>query len=142
MSVRNVRMPDVCSLLCVCVCMCDGVALRSLWTDSGVCCRLLVGAPKAKALSGHTAKVTGGLYSCDMSLPDCRRVNFDNNGEIPAKSSTHNFTSPVCVRIFLFLCLLSILTLVSVQRIQPERAKRTSGWECQSAVRAPEERLW
>lgn len=46
------------------------------------CCRLLVGAPKAKALRSQKAKVTGGLYSCDMSSADCDRVNFDDGGEI------------------------------------------------------------
>lgn len=50
----------------------------------GVCCRLLVGAPKAKALSGQKSKVTGGLYNCDMTstAPFCSRVDIDNNGEI------------------------------------------------------------
>lgn len=47
-------------------------------------CRLLVGAPRARALSGQKASVTGGLYSCDMSSPNCRRITFDNSGEISA----------------------------------------------------------
>ncbi|KAM9350211.1 integrin alpha-6-like [Symphorus nematophorus] len=50
---------------------------------------LLVGAPKAKALSGQRAKVTGGLYSCDMSAADCVRVNFDD-GEDLTKESKEN----------------------------------------------------
>ncbi|KAM3604567.1 uncharacterized protein V6R79_013194 [Siganus canaliculatus] len=45
---------------------------------------LLVGCPKAKALSGP--KVTGGLYKCDMSSTGCSRVNFDN-GEDTARES-------------------------------------------------------
>lgn len=51
-----------------------------------VCFRLLVGAPRAKALKGQKSKVTGGLYSCDMSSTSagCDRVNFDNDGEISA----------------------------------------------------------
>uniref|UniRef100_A0A4W6EYZ1 Integrin, alpha 6b n=1 Tax=Lates calcarifer TaxID=8187 RepID=A0A4W6EYZ1_LATCA len=42
---------------------------------------LLVGAPRAKALSGQKSKVTGGLYNCDMSStsPGCNRVVFDND---------------------------------------------------------------
>uniref|UniRef100_A0A671Z2D4 Integrin, alpha 6b n=1 Tax=Sparus aurata TaxID=8175 RepID=A0A671Z2D4_SPAAU len=43
---------------------------------------LLVGAPRAKALSGQMSKVTGGLYRCDIDSPDCTRVDFDNEGEI------------------------------------------------------------
>ncbi|KAM9718829.1 integrin alpha-6-like isoform 1-T1 [Menidia menidia] len=41
---------------------------------------VLVGAPRDKALTGQRSKVTGGLYSCDMSssTTDCMRVNFDN----------------------------------------------------------------
>ncbi|XP_076601774.1 integrin alpha-6-like isoform X1 [Chaetodon auriga] len=50
---------------------------------------LLVGAPRAKALSGQKAKVTGGLYSCDMSSDDCFRVNFDD-GEDTTKESKEN----------------------------------------------------
>uniref|UniRef100_A0A3Q4I6W5 Integrin, alpha 6b n=1 Tax=Neolamprologus brichardi TaxID=32507 RepID=A0A3Q4I6W5_NEOBR len=42
---------------------------------------LLVGAPRAKALSGQKSNVTGGLYNCDMSstTSDCSRVIFDND---------------------------------------------------------------
>ncbi|KAM4552270.1 integrin alpha-6-like [Odontesthes bonariensis] len=41
---------------------------------------LLIGAPRAKALNGQRSKVTGGLYSCDMSSTTkaCTRVIFDN----------------------------------------------------------------
>lgn len=48
-----------------------------------ICCRLLVGAPRAKALRGQKSAVTGGLYNCDMSstTSDCSRVIFDNDGE-------------------------------------------------------------
>lgn len=64
--------------------------------ESFVCCRLLVGAPRAKALSGQKAKVTGGLYSCDMSSPDCSRVIFDDSGEI----SAHTCALPTCFWLF------------------------------------------
>ena len=48
-----------------------------------VCSRLLVGAPTAKALKGQIAKVTGGLYNCDItSSSSCKRVEFDNTGEL------------------------------------------------------------
>ncbi|XP_075877228.1 integrin alpha-6b isoform X2 [Nelusetta ayraudi] len=50
---------------------------------------LLVGAPKAKAWRGQKAKETGGLYSCDMSSPSCRRVNFDE-GEDTRRESKEN----------------------------------------------------
>lgn len=51
---------------------------------SGLCCRLLVGAPRAKSLGGQKSKVTGGLYRCDMNRNDCSRIDFDNSGEVPA----------------------------------------------------------
>ncbi|XP_058643970.1 integrin alpha-6 isoform X3 [Onychostoma macrolepis] len=42
---------------------------------------LLIGAPKAKALSNQGANITGGLYSCDITThpDDCTRVDFDND---------------------------------------------------------------
>ncbi|XP_067297583.1 integrin alpha-6b isoform X2 [Pseudorasbora parva] len=41
---------------------------------------LLVGAPKAKALSNQISKITGGMYNCDITAPgqSCQRVMFDN----------------------------------------------------------------
>uniref|UniRef100_A0A8C4NHY9 Integrin, alpha 6b n=1 Tax=Dicentrarchus labrax TaxID=13489 RepID=A0A8C4NHY9_DICLA len=52
---------------------------------------LLVGAPKAKAWSGQKAKVTGGLYNCDISTTsaDCARVHFDKT-ENPNRESKEN----------------------------------------------------
>ncbi|XP_045907125.1 integrin alpha-6-like isoform X1 [Micropterus dolomieu] len=54
---------------------------------------LLVGAPKAKALSRQKAKVTGGLYSCDMSSTSagCTRVNFDNNEDTSRESKENQW---------------------------------------------------
>ncbi|KAG7214617.1 hypothetical protein INR49_010509 [Caranx melampygus] len=54
---------------------------------------LLVGAPKARALSNQKAKVTGGLYSCDMSSssPSCDRVNFDNNENTERESKENQW---------------------------------------------------
>uniref|UniRef100_A0A8C1K2S6 Integrin subunit alpha 6 n=1 Tax=Cyprinus carpio TaxID=7962 RepID=A0A8C1K2S6_CYPCA len=42
---------------------------------------LLIGAPKARALSNQGANITGGLYSCDITTHpnDCTRVDFDND---------------------------------------------------------------
>ncbi|XP_016150316.1 integrin alpha-6 [Sinocyclocheilus grahami] len=42
---------------------------------------LLIGAPKARALSNQGANITGGLYSCDITThpDDCARVDFDND---------------------------------------------------------------
>ncbi|CAL8345719.1 unnamed protein product [Merluccius merluccius] len=52
---------------------------------------LLVGAPRAKALSRQTSKVTGGLYNCDFSDPSnsCKRVEFDNdeNSKVESKEN-------------------------------------------------------
>uniref|UniRef100_A0A3B3RTD8 Integrin subunit alpha 6 n=1 Tax=Paramormyrops kingsleyae TaxID=1676925 RepID=A0A3B3RTD8_9TELE len=41
---------------------------------------LLIGAPRAKALSNQGANITGGLYSCDVTTQsnDCKRIEFDN----------------------------------------------------------------
>ncbi|XP_054480250.1 integrin alpha-6b isoform X2 [Anoplopoma fimbria] len=52
---------------------------------------LLVGAPRAKALSGQKSAVTGGLYNCDITStsPNCARVIFDNN-EDTARESKEN----------------------------------------------------
>uniref|UniRef100_A0A8C4SB15 Integrin, alpha 6a n=1 Tax=Erpetoichthys calabaricus TaxID=27687 RepID=A0A8C4SB15_ERPCA len=52
---------------------------------------LLVGAPRAKALSKQKANVTGGLYSCQLSTQpnDCQRLDFDNEAD-PSKESKEN----------------------------------------------------
>ncbi|XP_039613566.1 integrin alpha-6 isoform X2 [Polypterus senegalus] len=52
---------------------------------------LLVGAPRAKALSKQKANVTGGLYSCQLSTQpnDCQRIDFDNEAD-PSKESKEN----------------------------------------------------
>ncbi|XP_036940519.1 integrin alpha-6b isoform X1 [Acanthopagrus latus] len=52
---------------------------------------LLVGAPKAKALSGQKSKVTGGLYSCDINSPGCTRVNFDNEEDLKSESKENQW---------------------------------------------------
>uniref|UniRef100_A0A672SFT0 Integrin subunit alpha 6 n=1 Tax=Sinocyclocheilus grahami TaxID=75366 RepID=A0A672SFT0_SINGR len=43
--------------------------------------QLLIGAPRARALSNQGANITGGLYSCDITThpDDCTRVDFDND---------------------------------------------------------------
>ncbi|XP_061776901.1 integrin alpha-6-like isoform X2 [Nerophis ophidion] len=60
---------------------------------------LLVGAPKASGLNHQTAKVTGGLFSCDMSSSSegCDRVNFDNE-EDPRRESKENQWMGVTVK--------------------------------------------
>ncbi|XP_018585098.1 integrin alpha-6 isoform X3 [Scleropages formosus] len=47
---------------------------------------LLIGAPRAKALSNQGANITGGLYSCEITAlsNDCKRIVFDN--EVDMKS--------------------------------------------------------
>ncbi|XP_008300785.1 integrin alpha-6-like isoform X2 [Stegastes partitus] len=54
---------------------------------------LLVGAPRAKALSGQKAKVTGGLYNCDMSSTSagCSRINFDNDEDLSRESKENQW---------------------------------------------------
>ncbi|XP_057714460.1 integrin alpha-6-like isoform X2 [Corythoichthys intestinalis] len=54
---------------------------------------LLVGAPRAKGYSSQTAKVTGGLYSCDMSSPaaGCVRVNFDEDEDTNSESKENQW---------------------------------------------------
>lgn len=53
--------------------------------------RLLIGAPRAKALSNQGANITGGLYSCDVTTQsdDCKRIEFDNEGEHSTDPQTH-----------------------------------------------------
>ena len=45
--------------------------------------RLLVGAPRARALAQQRANITGGLYSCDITSRShgCERIDFDNEGQ-------------------------------------------------------------
>ncbi|TRY90453.1 hypothetical protein DNTS_011814 [Danionella cerebrum] len=45
---------------------------------------LLIGAPKARALSNQGANITGGLFSCDITPhpDDCTRVDFDNDVDL------------------------------------------------------------
>lgn len=82
-----------------------------------MCCRLLVGAPRAKALGGQKAKVTGGLFNCDTSSTStsCTRINFDNDGKIHAETPAfihrfvvHFIKIPIQPQHFLFVCLLCL----------------------------------
>ncbi|KAM9347351.1 integrin alpha-6 [Symphorus nematophorus] len=44
---------------------------------------LLSGAPRARALGRQTAKITGGLYKCEITQSnDCERIEFDNEEDI------------------------------------------------------------
>ncbi|XP_017277781.1 integrin alpha-6 [Kryptolebias marmoratus] len=52
---------------------------------------LLVGAPQAKALSGEEAKITGGLYKCDINSESCTRVIFDNDEDINSESKDNQW---------------------------------------------------
>ncbi|KAF7661523.1 hypothetical protein LDENG_00258880 [Lucifuga dentata] len=54
---------------------------------------LLVGAPRAKALSNQKSKVTGGLFNCDMSSPsaNCQRVDFDNEEDVNSESKENQW---------------------------------------------------
>nr|XP_046263833.1 integrin alpha-6-like isoform X2 [Scatophagus argus] len=52
---------------------------------------LLVGAPKAKSWSGQKAKVTGGLYSCELGSNDCVRVKFDEGEDLTRESKENQW---------------------------------------------------
>ncbi|XP_041752527.1 integrin alpha-6 isoform X1 [Coregonus clupeaformis] len=54
---------------------------------------LLVGAPRAKALGGQKAKITGGLYNCDTSSSSssCNRVQFDNDEDLKTESKENQW---------------------------------------------------
>ncbi|XP_020566645.1 integrin alpha-6 isoform X1 [Oryzias latipes] len=54
---------------------------------------LLVGAPRAAALSNQKSKVTGGLYSCDMasSSKSCTRIIFDNDEDVKKESKENQW---------------------------------------------------
>lgn len=44
--------------------------------------RLLIGAPRARALGQQTANITGGLYKCEITQSNkCERIQFDSEGE-------------------------------------------------------------
>ena len=54
--------------------------------------RLLIGAPRARALGKQRANITGGLYKCELSLSnDCERIEFDIEGEKSIYLSTAVF---------------------------------------------------
>ncbi|KAJ8416861.1 hypothetical protein AAFF_G00327390 [Aldrovandia affinis] len=54
---------------------------------------LLIGAPRAKALSNQKANVTGGLYSCEITTKpnDCDRIDFDNDVDLSLESKENQW---------------------------------------------------
>lgn len=45
--------------------------------------RLLIGAPRARALEKQRSNITGGLYKCEVTQSnDCKRIEFDNEGDL------------------------------------------------------------
>ncbi|XP_060113436.1 integrin alpha-6 isoform X1 [Heteronotia binoei] len=60
---------------------------------------LLVGAPRQRAFRTQLANRTGGLYSCDILLPDvpCTRIKFDERAD-PTKESKEDQWMGVTVR--------------------------------------------
>uniref|UniRef100_A0A8C1GTR3 Integrin, alpha 6b n=1 Tax=Cyprinus carpio TaxID=7962 RepID=A0A8C1GTR3_CYPCA len=54
---------------------------------------LLVGAPKAKALSGQKSSITGGMYKCDINSPSqfCQRVMFDNEENLQTENKENQW---------------------------------------------------
>ncbi|XP_053482991.1 integrin alpha-6 [Ictalurus furcatus] len=55
--------------------------------------KLLIGAPRAKALSNQGANITGGLYSCDITThtDDCNRIEFDNDADMRVESKENQW---------------------------------------------------
>lgn len=52
-----------------------------LFIDNTFLFRLLIGAPRAKALPKHNANVSGGLYRCKFTQSnDCERIKVDIKG--------------------------------------------------------------
>lgn len=86
--------------------------------------RLLIGAPRARALGKQTANITGGLYKCEMSLStDCERIEFDNEGERYICVSSNIVSKPMNE----FHC--SCCCFVAFRkRTYVQRTRRTSGW--------------
>lgn len=100
--------------------------------------RLLIGAPKARALSNQGANITGGLYSCDItSHPnDCTRVDFDNDGKQENHLCTRDLTisyetSGVCSWCLL-TAVVNIILVVSMLNL----------WQCQDSLIDLEFLLW
>lgn len=54
---------------------------------------LLIGAPKARALSNQGANITGGLYSCEITThpDDCTRVDFDNDVDVRVENKENQW---------------------------------------------------
>ncbi|XP_051559138.1 integrin alpha-6b [Myxocyprinus asiaticus] len=54
---------------------------------------LLVGAPKAKALSKQKSQITGGMYNCDINSlsPSCQRVMFDNEENLSSENKQNQW---------------------------------------------------
>lgn len=58
--------------------------------------RLLIGAPRARALGKQTANITGGLYKCEMTQsPHCERIEFDSEGELSVCLSVYAVVFPL-----------------------------------------------
>uniref|UniRef100_A0A8C8K4H6 Integrin alpha-2 domain-containing protein n=1 Tax=Oncorhynchus tshawytscha TaxID=74940 RepID=A0A8C8K4H6_ONCTS len=71
-----------------------GFSLAMHWQLSPLDKRmLLVGAPRAKALRGQKAKITGGLYNCDTASTSssCSRVQFDNDEDVNTESKENQW---------------------------------------------------
>ncbi|XP_061547839.1 integrin alpha-6 isoform X1 [Phycodurus eques] len=53
---------------------------------------LLIGAPRAGALGKQNAKITGGLYKCDINYsPDCERILFDSEEDIRVENKENQW---------------------------------------------------
>ncbi|XP_061697252.1 integrin alpha-6 isoform X2 [Syngnathoides biaculeatus] len=53
---------------------------------------LLIGAPRARALGKQNAKITGGLYKCDINYtPDCERILFDSEEDIQVENKENQW---------------------------------------------------
>lgn len=98
------------------------VGCFGVFTACDVLCfsvRLLVGAPRAGALTRQASKVTGGLYKCDVTLSNsCDRIDFDNEGEpsvcpsifASLHSFIHSFVHP-SIHLFIYSSIHPLINL-------------------------------
>lgn len=110
--------------------------------------RLLIGAPRARALGKQTASITGGIYKCEITQSnDCERVEFDNEGELSiylsVSLSRHSDIQTVSKGQEWISVLISLSCVANFwKRMYSLRTRRISGWGWRFRARDLGERLW
>ncbi|MEQ2261586.1 Integrin alpha-6, partial [Xenotaenia resolanae] len=104
-----------------------------------VCCRLLVGAPQAKALNKQKSLVTGGLYKCEISSNPsaCERIIFDNEENLSNENKENQWMGvtvssqgpggKVLVRMPFYQNIISILFTQSSSVNKPSESRNIIG---------------